>query len=203
MRARWPPASLTRLPSGARLPRSACSAPVGLNGASSVKSTSPSGAAASRVASASVEPSTVGASPSTWPPRTSSRISAAVPPTRWRSSAMKRPDGREARDHRRAAADRRELVERQRDAGFARDREQVEDAVRRAAGRGDARHRVQERAPVEEASRGRSAPASCDGERARARRRLVLRRALVGGDRARRRSARCRGSRARPPSCSR
>ena len=40
------------------------------------------------------------------------------------------------------------------DAGLAGDREQVQDAVRRAAGRRDAGHRVQERAPVEEAPRG-------------------------------------------------
>ena len=43
-RRRSVPASLTTLPSGARLPRSACSAPLGLNGCSRVRTTSPSGA---------------------------------------------------------------------------------------------------------------------------------------------------------------
>ena len=43
-------------PSGARLPRSACSAPLGLNGRSSGRSTSPSGSAALAVVSASVGP---------------------------------------------------------------------------------------------------------------------------------------------------
>ena len=54
---------------------------------------SPSGSAACAVASASVRPSTVGASPSTWPPRMSSRMSVAVPPARCRSSAAHAPPG--------------------------------------------------------------------------------------------------------------
>ena len=72
---------------------------------------------------------------------------------------------REARDHRCARRDVGEVVERQLHAALARDREQVEDAVRRAAGRGDPRHRVQQRAPVEERAGGGE---RAGGERARA-----------------------------------
>ena len=83
------PASLSTQPSGARSPCSAYSDPRGLN----APITSPSGSGASALASASVRPSTVGASPSTWPPRISSRASAAVPPALCRSSATQRPPG--------------------------------------------------------------------------------------------------------------
>ncbi len=61
----------------------------------------------------------------------------------------------EAREDRRARRDRRELVEPKLDARLAGEREQVQDAVRRAAACSDTGHRVQERRPVEEGSRGR------------------------------------------------
>ena len=92
-RRRSVPASFTRLPSGARLPRRQKSDPAAFTGRSSARTTRPSGAGASAVAVASVPPCTAGASPSRWPPRTSSAMSAAVPPARWRSSATNRPAG--------------------------------------------------------------------------------------------------------------
>ena len=170
-----------------------------LNGCSSVRSTSPSGAAAPTVASSSVRPATVGAEPSTWPPRTSSRIGAAVPPARWKSAAMNGPAGagspapafvaRRLRDLRAGAACR-----------LACDREQVQDPVRRAAAPGDPGHRVQERAPVEEPPRP-SPPARRAAPAPRPRRRLLLRVALVGGDQAVADRRDSRGGRAQPPSC--
>src|SRR4051812_30758892 len=61
--------------------------------------------------------------------------------------------GREACKDGRALADRSELVECERDTRLARDREQVEDSVRRAAGSRDSRHRVQKSPLVEERAR--------------------------------------------------
>jgi hypothetical protein len=55
--------------------------------------TAPSGAAAAALASASVAPSTVGASPSTSPAAISSRISTGTPPAACRSVATYRPPG--------------------------------------------------------------------------------------------------------------
>ena len=116
--------------------------------------TSPSGSGAASAASASDRPATVGADPVHEP------AAGQLPDERRRTAGLVEvdggvlPAGREARDHRRLLAGGRELVERKRDAGLARDCEQVQHAVRRPAGRRDARHRVQERAAVEEAPGG-------------------------------------------------
>ena len=70
------------------------------------------------------------------------------------------------------------------DAGLVRDREQVEDAVRRAAGRGDARHRVQQRAPVEEAAGRHALAHELHGEQGRCLRGSALRLVVVGRNQA-------------------
>ena len=72
----------------------------------------------------------------------------------------------EVADHGRAGADRDQLVELELDARLAGDRQQVQESVGRAAGRGDPRHRVLERAAVEEAAGGRAAAGERDGQRA-------------------------------------
>ena len=81
----------------------------------------------------------------------------------------------EAREHRRPLADRRQLVERERHLGLARHREQVQDPVRRAAGRGDPGRGVEERAPVEERARGDVPRGEVDGGRPGPLRRRALR----------------------------
>ena len=179
------------------------SAPLGLNGAPWAKSTSPSGAGASAVASANVAPATVGA--------------AAVEVAAGDQLADQRPRaaravhrlgdvaaaGRQAREHRRARGELRQLVLRELDAGLARDREQVEHAVGRAAARGDARHRVAQRAAVEEAARrARSVPASATARAPGARGRLGLLRAVLRRDQRVARARPARGTRAPRPSCS-
>ena len=92
--------------------------------------------------------------------------------------------GREARDHRRAAPDRGELVERQLDAGLVRECEQVQDPVRRPAACRDSDHRIQQRTAIEEAARGQLAAGETSGQRARALGSAALGFELVGGDQA-------------------
>ena len=145
---------------------------------------SPSGSAAWAVASASVRPSTVGASPSTWPPRMSSRMSVAVPPARCRSSAAHAAARQQVGEDGRAGADGREVVEGQLDAALPRDRQEMQEAVRRAAAGDDARHRVLQRAPVEEAARRDAALRQRHGQRAGARGGGVLLLLVGGGDEA-------------------
>ena len=69
---------------------------------------------------------------------------SAMPPAANRSLATKRPDGFRSAIHRRLRADAIEVGERQLDAGFARDRQQVQHGVGRSAGRGHRRDRVLE-----------------------------------------------------------
>ena len=92
--------------------------------------------------------------------------------------------GRQAREHRCAARDLGEVRERERRARLPCDREQVQDPVRRAAAAGDTGHRVQQRAPVEEASCGHALLDEPDCERPRLRRRVVLDLSLVCGNEA-------------------
>ena len=80
-------------------------------------------------------------------------------------------------------------------------REQVKDAVRRAAGCCDAGHRVQERAPVEEPARGHALFHELHGERTGAGSGFAFQLVLVRRDEPRRRRTRFRGSRSRRPSC--
>ena len=87
--------------------------------------------------------------------------------------------GRQAREYRCAARDTGEVSERERRARFPCDCEQVQDPVRRATAAGNTRHRVQERAPVEEASRGHPLLDEPDCERPRRRPCVVLGFSLV------------------------
>ena len=190
-RRRVVPASFTRLPSGARLPRSAYSAPVALNGS------------VEREEHLAVGRRRVRRSPS-----------ASVPPGDRRRVAVER--GRRAmssRDQRRGAAGavqvlgrdggppatrlaitgvraatRRQLVQRQLDARLAGDGQQVQHAVGRAAGRGDAR-------PSRSAARGGRGSARAVGPPRRARRPAAPARAAAASSFASRRRRRDRGRR--------
>ena len=203
-RVRSVPASLTRLPSGARLPRSVRSAPAGLYGAAQGNSTSPSGAgrAGRRRRPASL-PATVGASPSSEPAGdqlADQRRRAARAVQRLGDVAAA---GRQAREHRRARGERGQLVLRQLDARLARDRQQVQHAVGRAAAGRDAGHRVEQRAAVEERARGRARRRRArPPARPRAPRPPPSPRGPRPGS-ARRRARPARGSRSPSPSCSR
>ena len=84
------------------------------------------------------------------------------------------PAGHEVGDHRRARADLGQLVEREGDARLARDRQQVQEAVGGAAAGHHARHRVLERAAIEEAARADPALRQRHRQRASALRRGVL-----------------------------
>ncbi len=107
----------------------------------------------------------------------------------------------EVHEERRPRRDRVEVVEHERHAGLPRDREEVEDGVRRAAGRGDGRDRVLERGPREDLRRRQSVLQPLHDEAAHGPGDARLRR--VGGRhvvRAHRREAEER--RAPSPSCS-
>ena len=84
--------------------------------------------------------------------------------------------------HGSAGRERGQLVLPQLDARLARDRQQVQHAVGRAAARRHAHHRVQERAAVQERARRHPGARQRDGPLARARRRGRLRLALLGRD---------------------
>src|SRR4029079_19096327 len=105
---------------------------------------------------AMVRPSTVGWSPWRRPGfLSSSRMTSATPPPSYMPSVEQRPETRVARarlvhverggaaarphvaDERRPVGDDPELIDVERDAELVGDREEVEDAVRRTAGRGD------------------------------------------------------------------
>ena len=92
------------------------------------------------------------------------------------------PAGHEVGQHRRAGADGGELVEAERHARLARDRQQVQEAVGRAAAGDRAGHRVLERAAVEEAPGGRAVLGELHRERPGALRGGVLLLGVGGGD---------------------
>ena len=192
------PDTLTTAPSGARLPRSATSPPGGLYGCATVCTTAPSGAAASRGAlgeRAAADGRRVAVDqPGADQLRDHHRRAADLVQVGRHVAAGRA----EAADHRRARADLDQLVELELDLRLARDREQVQQAVGRAAGGGDAGHRVAQRAAVEERARA-SSPGAWRALRARRRRgaaRRGRRPAPSCG-----RAGRCRGTRRRAPSC--
>ena len=165
---------------GREVAAQACSAPSALNGSASGKSDLAVGrAAAAASAAASVAALTVGASPSMMTaadelgehrarsrrPGAGPRPRSGPPGARLAITGVRAPTSASSSS-----------VERH--ARLPRDGEQVQQAVRGAARGGDPRHRVQQRAAVEEPPRRRAARGERDRELARARRR---RRALAPG----------------------
>ena len=145
-------------------------------------------------------PSTVFASPWSRPAFISSRATSATPARRVHVVRVPAPPGLHVRDDRRRRRDPLEVVDREVDPEVARDRDQVEHPVRRAAGRGDRRDRVLEgrlRSRRSAASRCRGRPAPRAG---RSRRRPLLRRDASPGSRSCRRAS-ARGSRGSSTSC--
>src|SRR5579885_2779588 len=156
----WP-AIFTTQPSGARLPRRMTRPPVGLSGSACGRTTTCPGVSAARAASsAKVRPVTVSALPSTRPAATS-RL-ASTPELDRREP----PAGLQVRPERRAAAHAIEVVDGERHAGLAGDREEMEDRVGRAAARGHAGDGVLEGGAGDDAPGRAFVAQRLDGERA-------------------------------------
>ena len=94
------------------------------------------------------------------------------------------PAGLEIAQQRRALADAVEVVDRELDAGLAGDREQVQDAVRRAPARGHGGDRVLERLAGDDVARARPAAQHVDDEPTGLEGDLALRAVLRGNERA-------------------
>ena len=134
------PASLTTQPSGARLPRRIASPPRALIGVSIGTTTSwPSVSTTAAAISPSVRPSTLSVLVSTQPAFASSRATSATPPAGMDVGGDEAAERLQVGDDRRPRRDRVEVVDREVDRELLRDRDEMEDAVRRPAGRGDGR----------------------------------------------------------------
>ena len=161
--------------------------------------TSPSGSAAPAACSASVRPSTVGAS--------GVQVGEQLLDHRGGAAGAMEVGGdvaaarRQARHDGCRGRDAVEVLERELDARLVRDREQVEHAVRRPAGAGDPDDRVLERRPRDERRRPHVPGDQVEDEPRRPPRPRRPWRGPPPG-RSRGRSARARGSRSRRPSCS-
>ena len=147
--------TLNTMPSGARLPKQICMSANALNGASggAISCWPGGGAGTSARFSASVRPLTVRQSPSSSPACSRCFSSTGVPPMRCRSTIVCLPRGAKLQQHRRAAEDGLQIAQRERDVGFARQGQQVQNAVGRTADGGDRGRGVFEGPPRQDVAR--------------------------------------------------